>query len=93
MEPIYPPEKTQAGKILKVLLDAKGEWINFQYFVRTLYMTQAHAIIWKLENQYHWKIEHSEFSDEYGFKSYRISVDKQPELIHSSIIDNSDRSA
>ena len=80
MEATYPPEKTQAYKVLKVLLDANGDWVNFQYFVRTLYLTQAHAVIWNLENRYHWKVQHSDFTDEYGFKSYRIVPEAQPKL-------------
>jgi hypothetical protein len=36
-------------------------------------LTQAGARIHELERPpYHWKIEHSPFTDEYGFRSYRI---------------------
>ncbi len=81
MQPIYPNEASQEGKLLKALLDAKGEWVNKQYFVRTLYFTQAGKVIWMLENKFHWQIEHSKFHDQYGFKSYRIVTDGQPKLL------------
>lgn len=80
MKPTYPPEKTQMGRVLKVLLDANGDWINYQYFVRTMFLTQAHAVIWGLENKHCWKIEHSSFTDDFGFKSYRILPEAQPKL-------------
>ena len=81
-----PKEGTQARKLLDVLLGAKGGendgWINGQYFCRTFWLTQFHAVIFRLENEYGWAydqtrpekewIEHSEFTDEFGFRSYRI---------------------
>lgn len=76
-EATYPSPDTQAGKVLKVLLDADGGWVNFQYFVRTMYLTQAHSVIFNLERKFGWNIEHSDFTDEHGFKSYRI--EKKPE--------------
>lgn len=70
---------TQEGKVLKVLMDAKGAWINKQYFIRQMFLTQAGRAIYNLENKKHWqdqyrgyKIEHSDFKDEFGFKSYRL---------------------
>ena len=68
----HPKEGSQAARVLKVLLDANGEWVNFQKFVREMYLTQAHYQIHKLENKYGWDIKHSDFTDEHGFKSYRI---------------------
>jgi len=63
-------------------MDAKGDWVNGQYFCRTLWLTQFHAVIFNLENRYGWVIEHSEFKDDHGFKSYRITnrydYDSQP---------------
>lgn len=72
MKPTYPKEGTQARKALDALLGADGEWVNGQYFLRTLYLSQYHARIWDLENRFHWKVEASE-PDQYGFKSYRIT--------------------
>ncbi len=72
MQPILPKVGTQERKVLDVLLNAKGEWVNKQYFIRTLFLTQCGRAIWNLENRYHWPIEHSDFTDRYGFKSYCI---------------------
>lgn len=41
MTPIMPPEGTQEWRVLQRLLDAKGEWINKQVFIREMYLTQA----------------------------------------------------
>lgn len=69
----YPAEGTQSGKVLKALLDAQGEWVNGQRFLRELFLSQYHARIHDLENRFGWTIEHSDFADEYGFRSYRIT--------------------
>lgn len=58
--------------MLQRLLDADGSWINKQVFIREMFLTQAGRAIHALENKFHWKIEHSSFTDEHGFKSYRI---------------------
>lgn len=82
MNPLYPTEYSQEGTVLDTLLNAKGDWVNKQIFVRNLYLTQAGRAIWNLENRYHWKIEHSKFKDDFGFMSYRIlSEPKQASLI------------
>lgn len=72
MKPTYPNPKSQEGRLLQVLLDAEGAWINKQYFIRTMMFTQAGRAIHNLEKEHHWPIEHSDFTDEYGFKSYRL---------------------
>lgn len=71
MTPIYPTEDSQESKVLNVLLNSH-DWVNKQYFVRTMFLTQAGRAIWNLENKFNWKIEHSDFKDDFGFKSYRI---------------------
>lgn len=38
-----------------------------------MYLSQYHAVIWSLENEDGIEIEHSPFTDEHGFKSYRIA--------------------
>lgn len=82
MNPIHSKLGTQAAKVLKVLLDADGQWVSKQVFVRELFLTQAGARIFELENEYHWPIEHSDFTDEHGFRSYRLlSRDYQPTLL------------
>jgi hypothetical protein len=78
MTPTLPKEGTQARKILEALLKSSGAWVNGQYFCRTLWLTQFHAVIFNLENRYGWPVEHSDFTDEHGFKSYRIKEGTVP---------------
>lgn len=70
---------TQELKVLEALKKADGKWVNKQYFIRDLYLTQAGRAIHNLENKEKYislytgyKIEHSDFTDEHGFKSYRL---------------------
>lgn len=72
MTPVEPNPDTQAYRVLAKLREANGGWVNKQVFCREMYLTQAGAVIWNLENKFHWPIEHSEFTDEHGFKSYRL---------------------
>lgn len=72
--PIYPKEGTQERMVLDALLEAHGNWVNKQLFIRSMYLTQSGRAIHNLENRFHWNIEHSTFTDEHGFKSYRIPV-------------------
>lgn len=72
-KPKMPDIGTQYRKVLDKLLEAKGEWVNKQVFIREMYLTQAGMVIWNLENKFNWPIEHSDFTDEFGFKSYRIT--------------------
>lgn len=65
------PNPTQCQKVLKVLLEANGEWVNGRYFLHTLYLSQYHTRIFELQKQ-GYEIESSDFTDDYGFKSYRI---------------------
>jgi hypothetical protein len=64
----------QAVKVLQALLKAGGGWVSKAYLARTLGPTQAGARIFELENELHWPIEHSTFTDEFGFRSYRLFV-------------------
>jgi hypothetical protein len=80
MKPVFPKPGTQASKVLKVLLDAEGGWVSKQVFIRQLYLTQAGARIFELENEYGWQIEHSDFTDEHGFRSYRIKAEEPATL-------------
>lgn len=65
-------KQTQEQKVYEALKDAKGEWISGQYFLRELFLSQFHRAIWNLENKHGKRVEHSEFTDTHGFKSYRI---------------------
>jgi len=62
---------TQCDKILKVLEDNTGEWVNGRYFVQTMMISQYHARIFELQDK-GYNIESSEFKDDFGFKSYRL---------------------
>ena len=70
------PKPTQTQKILRVLQDAEGGWVNGRKFAHEMYLSQFHARIKELEMR-GVEIEHSEFTDEFGFKSYRL-VRKEP---------------
>jgi hypothetical protein len=72
MTPTLPKEGTQARRVLDILLKADGGWISKSYLVRTCGFTQAGARIFELENEHHWNIEHSDFADDLGFRSFRI---------------------
>ena len=64
---------TQERRVLKALLDADGGWVSGQYFLREMYLSQYHRAIFNLEKRDGIEIEHSGFTDEHGFKSYRIT--------------------
>ncbi len=71
---------TQEQKVLNVLQDRKGEWINGRYFLQTLLLSQYHARIFGLQ-QKGYNIVASDFTDEFGFKSYKLlSEDGQNNL-------------
>jgi hypothetical protein len=61
---------TQEERVLKVLEGAEG-WVNGRYFLTQMMLSQYHARIHGLQKKGH-QIEASEFTDEYGFKSYRL---------------------
>jgi len=70
-------EPTQCHKILTVLQEKRGSWVNGQHFLRTMFLSQAHARIWELRNLrekyvYEGNIETSTFTDGYGFVSYKL---------------------
>lgn len=69
-------QPTQAERIHKVLLDARGEWVNGRIFIRDMWITQAHRAISDLEKN-GIEIEHSTFRDDFGFVSYRIKTPGQ----------------
>ena len=67
---------TQADRILAVLQEHIGEWTNGRYFIQTMMISQAHTRIFELQRK-GYKIEASDFKDEYGFKSYRLVDTKE----------------
>jgi hypothetical protein len=79
-------EKSQPVRILRYLQEHMNEWVNGQYFLRTMYFSQFHHKIWCLQHQrdkyiYEGTIEASDFRDTWGFKSYRlvIQLDHDPD--------------
>lgn len=73
------PKESQEQRVLKFFQEHPNEWINGQYFARTMYLTQYHRAIWNLQrrrDRYHYEgvIEPSAFTDEFGFKSYRLNT-------------------
>ena len=79
----HKPNPTQAEKILKVLQDAKGEYVNGRYFIQTMMVSQAHTRIFELQKR-GYRIEASDFKDEFGFKSYRLIDRELPESMQNS---------
>ena len=72
---------TQEERVLRALTEANGGWINGQHFLREMMLSQYHAVIFRLEEKGH-DIQHSDFTDEHGFKSYRIPQRAQvPEAV------------
>jgi len=67
---------TQAEKVLKVLQDANGSWINGRYFLREMFLSQYHARVHDLQKK-GYKIEASPFVDEFNFKSYRLITEPE----------------
>jgi hypothetical protein len=72
MTPTRPTRGSQEERVLDVLLNAQGDWVNGQYFLRQMFLSQYHRAIFNLQNRNHWPIEASTFTDEFKFKSYRI---------------------
>lgn len=74
--------ETQERRVLAELQKAKGGWVNGQYFLRTMFLSQYHRAIFNLQNrrelyEYEGVIEASDFKDDYGFKSYRLRQEGQ----------------
>lgn len=72
------PNLSQEGRVLEVL--KRGGWVSKEYLIRTMMLTQAGRAIYNLENNPKWQnqylgyyIEHSDFTDEFGFKSFRLT--------------------
>lgn len=81
-ERINKPNKTQEARILDALTYTKEHnngWVNGQYFLRTMLISQYYRAIHNLEQRDKVSIEHSQFKDEFGFLSYRLSPGGQTE--------------
>ena len=73
-------KKSQELRVLEILREARGEWVNKQVFAREYYFTQAGRAIHTLQNNkekygYEGVIESSRslFRDEHNFCSYRLT--------------------
>lgn len=69
---------TQRQRVLEALRHAKNQndgWVNGQYFLRTLMLSQYHARIWELERQ-GYTIDRGA-KDEYGFCTYRLAAEPE----------------
>ncbi len=69
------PSLTQEEKVLSALEAARGTWVDGEYFLRGLYLSQYHARIHGLQRK-GYRIEASDFTNEHGFKSYRLVLDE-----------------
>lgn len=67
---------TQGERILKVLLDANGEWVSASYFKRDMWITETNARISELRNK-GWNVETKDERDEHGFAYHRILPTKK----------------
>jgi hypothetical protein len=77
---------TQEFRVLEVLQKANGEWVNGNYFRLTMMLSQYHRAIHNLQNKrdkysYVGNIEASPFTDEHGFKSYRLVAPALPQPV------------
>jgi len=70
---------TQESRVLEVLTNAKGDYVSGQYFLHTMLLSQYHARIWALQKK-GYPIEASDFTDSFGFKSYRLVEPKNEAL-------------
>lgn len=68
---LFEKKLTQKDKILNELLKAKGKWINGRHFLQTMMISQFHSRIKEIEKD-GYVVDHSTFTDDMGFKSYRI---------------------
>jgi hypothetical protein len=77
--------------VLSALQAAQGDWVNGQYFLRDMMLSQYHRAIHNLQKKkndkyfYMGEIEASTFTDHFGFKSYRLVSNAQPVDISKEI--------
>lgn len=75
---------SQCERILNVLKDAQGQWVNGQTFGRGMMISQYHARIWQLQREGH-NIEASKETDKYGFKLYRLRQEKSQSSLFNKV--------
>ena len=81
MKPRYPDPTTQAGRVLKALMDANGEWVSKRKLQIEMMLPQAGRALNTLENDYGWsgRIEHGN-PDNHRWMSYRIKQEEPAQL-------------
>ena len=79
--------ESQEMQVLDELRRAEGGWVNGRRFGREMFISQYHRAIFNLQRRrekyrYEGEVESSEFTDQFGFKSYRIKKSpRQPRLM------------
>jgi hypothetical protein len=71
---------TQKQKVLNALRKANGDWVNGRHFLHNLFLSQFHTRIHELQKE-GYVIEASNFTDEHGFKSYRLIREKDEVVV------------
>lgn len=66
------PKISQEQKVLSVLESANGAWVNGKHFLFSMMLSQYHRAIHNLMHRDGFRIEASDFTDEWGYKSYRL---------------------
>lgn len=79
---------SQGERILRVLLDAEGQWVSAKVFKRDMWISECNARISELRNK-GYDIETGDF-DEFGFALHRIKVKDpiQTTLLSTVKVDN-----
>lgn len=77
---------TQEERVLDHLEKHRGQWVNGQFFLRQMFLSQYHRAIHNLQKKrdryvYEGNIEVSPFVDQFGFKSYRLPVTVGQQLL------------
>lgn len=68
---------TQKDRILEVLRKHQYHWVSGRYFIKEMGITQTHARMFEMNKQ-GIVIETSKFTDEWGFKSYKLLSEPPP---------------
>ena len=74
---------TQSERILKVLLDADGQWVSAKVFKRDMWISECNGRISELRNK-GYDVETKDERDEHGFAYHRIVV-KDSKVVTKSL--------
>lgn len=79
-------KKTQEERVLERLQQANGNWVHGRdVFLVQMMLTQYHRAIHALQNKkerygYEGTVVASDFTDEFGFKSYKLSTNEPKQV-------------